>query len=37
MKFGLARQLHASEEYTAKQLGIQEIWEPTPFPIEIAD
>jgi hypothetical protein len=30
----LIRQLHAWEEYTVRQLKLEKIWEPSPFPIE---
>lgn len=32
---GLARQLGKWEAYTARNLRIEEIWEPTPFPLEL--
>lgn len=31
---GMARLLHEWEAYTAEKLGITDIWEPTPFPLE---
>jgi hypothetical protein len=34
-RVGLARQLREWEAYTARNLKIESIWEPTPFPLEL--
>jgi hypothetical protein len=34
---GLARLLHDYEAQSVKNLKLEKIWEPTPFPIELAD
>jgi hypothetical protein len=31
---GLARLLHEWEAYTVKNFKIEQLWEPTPFPLE---
>jgi hypothetical protein len=34
-RMGLAQQLRQWEAYTVRNLKIESIWEPTPFPLEL--
>lgn len=34
---GLARLLHEVEARTVKRIGLEDLWEPSPFPLETLD